>query len=190
MTLDLISSHLREETVSPALAQEPWGAQGLKSILTSSATATLVRVLLYCHGQTPSIKLQGCHSGRTMCPSFWEWNCCFVKLWQLTIVWLPAAPPKIWRRMLGGVFRLFSLSMESSMELVRRITSKAHLWSKPKQQCRHILCNCQSTNLAKLLSTLRGVTFFSRARDCLDYKGRAGTLLTGGSLQNTQMLRS
>lgn len=41
------------------------------------------------------------------------------------------------------------------------------------------------------MSTLRGVKLSSRARDCLDYEGRAGTLLTGRSLQGiTQMPRS
>lgn len=48
-----------------------------------------------------------------------------------------------------------------------------------KPRARHILCICQASILAKLLSTLRGVKLSSRARDCLDYKGRAGTLLTG-----------
>lgn len=52
------------------------------------------------------------------------------EIWRLFDCW---SSPKIRRRMLGGVFRLFSVSMESSMELIRRITSKAHVWSKPNQ---------------------------------------------------------
>lgn len=55
-----------------------------------------------------------------------------------------------------------------------------------RTKSRHILCSCQPSHKANLMFTLREVNLSPKARDCLDYKGRAGTLLAGRSLWNTQ----